>query len=59
MHPVVVLQGVSHWGFASGDMPVNVSNNDLRMEVSEDVAHGVIAVNILQFVQLVEMKFGS
>lgn len=36
MFPVQLLEGVSHWGFASGDLPSNVKSNDLTLEVSEE-----------------------
>lgn len=50
LFPVVILGGVSHWGFASGDVPSTVLNNDLTLEVTEDVAHLMVASNVLQFV---------
>lgn len=40
---VVVLPGVSHMQFASGDPPLTVKERDLRPEVSLQVAHEAIA----------------
>lgn len=48
--PVKVLEGVSHWGFASGDLPSNVKSNDLTMEVTEAEAHQSAVDQMLSFI---------
>ena len=40
--PVVVIQGLSHMQFASGDPPTLVKDRDLKPEISYDQAHGII-----------------
>jgi len=50
MFPVQILEGVSHWGFASGDLPSNVKKNDLSLEVSEEQAHQDAADNMVAFI---------
>lgn len=37
--PVVLLNGVSHMQFSSGEPPLNVKKNDLRPEVTLEDAH--------------------
>lgn len=41
-NPVVILQGLSHWSFSSGDLPGNVRQNDLRAEHSQPEGHQMI-----------------
>lgn len=54
MFPVKVLEGVSHWGFASGDLPSNVKSNDLSLEVTEEQAHQVAATSMVDFIKSIE-----
>jgi len=54
MFPVQILTGVSHWGFASGDLPSNVRKNDLSLEVTEEAAHEVTATNVMEFIKSIE-----
>jgi len=50
MFPVVILEGVSHWRFASGEVPFLVKKEDLNPEVDENTAHMMVASYMLQFV---------
>lgn len=47
--PVVLLEGLNHWSFSSGDLPGNVANNDIQAEVSKDDGHAAIAETISNF----------
>lgn len=40
--PVVLLEGLNHWSFSSGDLPSNVKKNDIRAEVSVEAGHAMI-----------------
>lgn len=40
--PVVILQGLNHWSFSSGDLPGNVRSHDLRAERSQLEGHQMI-----------------
>jgi len=47
--PVVLLEGLNHWSFSSGDLPSNVANNDIQAEVSREDGHAAIAQTISDF----------
>jgi len=47
--PVVLLEGLNHWSFSSGDLPGNVANNDIQAEVSKEAGHAAIAETISNF----------
>lgn len=49
MFPSVLLEGVSHWGFSSGDPPSTVKNKDLTLDVTEDEAHSMTAEAMVDF----------
>ena len=40
--PVAVIEGMSHFQFASGNIPSHVKNNDLKPEISYDTAHALV-----------------
>ncbi|XP_064386786.1 uncharacterized protein LOC135335273 [Halichondria panicea] len=48
--PVVVVHGVSHLQFASGDPPELVKLRDLKPEISEEQAHKNIALLVSAFI---------
>merc|ERR1719253_1482466 len=48
--PVVLLEGLNHWSFSSGDLPSNVANNDIQAEVSREAGHLAIAKTINNFI---------
>ncbi len=50
--PIVVIKGLSHMQFASGDPPLLVKYRDLKPEISYDEAHGAIANISASFVTL-------
>lgn len=50
--PVMLLKGVSHLQFASGDPPSLVKARDLRPEMSDTDAHEVIATFISAFISV-------
>lgn len=54
MFPVRILEGVSHWGFASGSLPSNVKSNDLSLEVTETEAHQSVADSMIEFIKSIE-----
>eukprot|EP00931_Biecheleriopsis_adriatica_P066218 TRINITY_DN40617_c0_g1_i1.p1 TRINITY_DN40617_c0_g1~~TRINITY_DN40617_c0_g1_i1.p1 ORF type:complete len:568 (-),score=118.73 TRINITY_DN40617_c0_g1_i1:93-1796(-) len=47
--PVVLLEGLNHWSFSSGDLPSNVANNDIQAEVAMEEGHATIAGTISDF----------
>ncbi len=55
-YPVVVINGVSHLQFASGDPPELVKLRDLKPEISEEQAHKNIALLVSAFIS---MKLGD
>ena len=46
---VIVLPGVSHMQFASGEAPALIKMRDLRPEATEEAAHEMIAVTMATF----------
>lgn len=50
LFPVVALEGVSHAQFMTGVPPSAVKNRDLKPDVTEDVAHKLVATNMVQFI---------
>ena len=48
--PVVVIEGMNHFEFASGTMPLLVKERDLKAEISFDVAHNQVASYISYFI---------
>lgn len=49
--PVVLLEGLNHWSFSSGDkLPSNVANHDIQAEVPTAQGHEAIARVISDFV---------
>lgn len=50
--PVVVIKGMSHFQFASGDIPNHVKNHDLKPEISYDTAHMQVATLLSAFIAL-------
>ena len=50
--PVIVMDGLNHGHFASGDMPSNVRNHDLHVDecVTFDSAHETIARHVTDFI---------
>ncbi|KAK7479111.1 hypothetical protein BaRGS_00029629 [Batillaria attramentaria] len=47
--PVLLVKGVNHGHFASGDMPSTVRQNDLTADVTEVTAHALIAPVVNSF----------
>ncbi|GMI36778.1 hypothetical protein TeGR_g4623, partial [Tetraparma gracilis] len=47
--PVVVVEGMNHGQFSSGDMPSFVKNNDIQSEVAEDVAHAAVVQDVVNY----------
>ena len=50
--PVLLIKGVNHGHFASGDMPPTVRQNDLSADVAEATAHALIASYVNDFLLL-------
>ena len=50
--PVTVIEGMSHFQFASGDIPDHVKNNDLKPEITYDAAHSQVATLVSAFIAL-------
>lgn len=50
--PVAVIEGMSHFQFASGNIPSHVKNNDLKPEISYDTAHALVASLVSAFLAL-------
>ena len=48
--PVVVVEGLSHMQFASGDPPALVKDRDLQPEISYDEAHAIVGSLMASFV---------
>lgn len=50
--PVVVMTGINHGHFASGDMPPNVKTHDIPVDddVTFDSAHETIARHVTNFI---------
>lgn len=48
LFPVVVIEGMSHFQFASGDIPSHVKNNDLKPDY--DTAHTQVATLVTAFI---------
>lgn len=50
--PVIVMSGINHGHFASGDMPSNVKNHDIPVDdgVTFDTAHETIARHVSNFI---------
>ncbi|ESO97511.1 hypothetical protein LOTGIDRAFT_152602 [Lottia gigantea] len=47
--PVIMMTGVNHGQFASGTMPSNVLNYDIKSEISSTAAHLLISKNTADF----------
>eukprot|EP00933_Yihiella_yeosuensis_P017942 TRINITY_DN1491_c2_g3_i1.p1 TRINITY_DN1491_c2_g3~~TRINITY_DN1491_c2_g3_i1.p1 ORF type:complete len:533 (-),score=120.53 TRINITY_DN1491_c2_g3_i1:63-1661(-) len=47
--PVVVVPGMNHMQFGSGDPPINVRMNDLAPEVEEGEAHEAVGSHVANF----------
>ena len=43
LFPVAVIEGMSHFQFASGNIPSHVKNHDLKPEISYETAHALVA----------------
>ncbi|CAE7262400.1 unnamed protein product [Symbiodinium pilosum] len=54
--PVVLLEGVDHWSFSSGDRPSNVKKNDIQAEVTVEEGHAMIGEVIADYMSSL---FGS
>ena len=50
--PVAVIEGMSHFQFASGNIPNHVKNNDLKPEISYNTAHSQVAALVAAFMAL-------
>ena len=50
--PVVVVRGMSHFQFASGDMPGAMKEKDFRPEISYDTAHSTVAAVVSSFMSV-------
>ena len=48
--PVVVVEGLSHMQFASGDPPALVKDRDLQPEISYDEAHAIVGSLMASFI---------
>ncbi|KAJ9461549.1 hypothetical protein DIPPA_00177 [Diplonema papillatum] len=57
--PVVVIPGMSHMQFASGEIPYAVYNSDLVPEIGYDEAHRAVAELIWSFFQTVAAAGGQ
>ena len=51
-YPVVVIPGMNHFEFASGDPPLLVKERDLKAEISVDMAHSTVATLINVFIEI-------
>mmetsp|Transcript_16422 Transcript_16422/g.30967 ORF Transcript_16422/g.30967 Transcript_16422/m.30967 type:complete len:559 (+) Transcript_16422:38-1714(+) len=47
--PVILLEGLNHWSFSSGDLPSNVKKNDIRAEVSVSEGHATIGQSVADY----------
>jgi hypothetical protein len=50
--PVVIIPGMNHFEFASGDPPLLVRERDLKAEIAVDVAHNTVAILINEFMEI-------
>ena len=50
--PVTVIEGMSHFQFASGDPPKHVKDNDLKPEITFDSAHTSVASLVAAFIAI-------
>ena len=50
--PTVVVMGMSHFQFASGDPPPSIKELDLKPEISTNQAHATVASIVLDFVNV-------
>jgi len=50
--PVTVIEGMSHFQFASGDPPQHVKDNDLKPEITFDSAHTSVASLVADFIAI-------
>jgi len=50
--PVIVIEGMNHFQFASGSPPEHVRNNDLKPEITFDSAHTSVASMVADFMAL-------
>ena len=48
--PVVVVEGLSHMQFASGDPPALVKDRDLQPEISYEEAHAIVGSLVASFI---------
>jgi hypothetical protein len=50
--PVIVMRGINHGHFASGNMPPNVLKHDLPVDkdITFDIAHSTIASHVSNFI---------
>ena len=54
--PVVLLEGLDHWSFSSGDRPSNVKKNDIQPEVTVEAGHAMIGEVVADYMSSL---FGS
>lgn len=54
--PVVLIPGINHMSFGSGNPPAAVKQRDLKLEVSESEAHDLIGKYTGEFIQQVLLK---
>ena len=57
--PVVILEGLNHWSFSSGDLPSNVRKNDLRAERSQVEGHQMIGEAVSDYLSYLFEKSSS
>jgi len=47
--PVVVIEGMNHMQFASGEPPSFVKNNDIKSDIEEGEAHAAVVADVAAF----------
>jgi hypothetical protein len=51
MFPIASIEGTSHMSYMTGEAPAAVKKKDLRPAVEEDKAHGLIAAEMVKFLE--------
>ena len=50
LFPVIVIEGMNHFEFASGSMPILIKERDLKAEIAFDQAHSLVSSYVVDFI---------